>query len=194
MVLIECFFRFTGNIPLSRTCLRPRSSWTLPRRGERQRREQYFLSLARSIGKKSRPAVRHGRLSMEPASNEQIRLSENKHRRRPNHFGQCLQLARLKRALIDAGEFPSPACLLGDALAPVADGRVLRFRAFPYTPLGLDDPVHLTLGGPLHDDPVRMIETNRTARFEVVHAGNGVPDSPCSVVARLAKRRTSEAF
>lgn len=49
------------------------------------------------------------------------------------------------------------------------DCGVLRGRILPDSALGFDDPTHIALGRFLHDNPVGIVEPDRTARFEVIH-------------------------
>ena len=59
----------------------------------------------------------------------------------------------------DAGEPPGLTRTLRDSGAPIRDGLVLGFGALPDAPLGLGDPVDVTVAGLLDDDPGRAQTT-----------------------------------
>src|SRR5208337_763006 len=81
-----------------------------------------------------------------------------------------LWTASVEFDLIHARVAPTASRAIRDRFAPVRDGLVLCGCAFPYTPLRFDNPVDLTTIRLLHDDPIRMVETDRPAWLQVVNA------------------------
>ena len=68
----------------------------------------------------------------------------------------------------DARVTPSRLGVRADALVPALCRLILGFRVFPGPPLGLDNPVGFAFPGPLRRDPIRVVEADDAAWFQVI--------------------------
>src|SRR5258708_4178893 len=79
----------------------------------------------------------------------------------------------LERHLVYAHESPCGTCQLGYLIAPVRDCGILGSCSLPHTPLCLNDPTQLPRPRALDNHPIRVVEANSSAGFNVVHAKFG---------------------